>query len=409
MIRKGNINIEIVLYKSKTLASGEHPLMLRLTQNRKRKYLAIGGISCSPKLWDFKNNRPKSSHPNIKLLKAIISKKKAVYEKQVLEFEESGKEFTLDGLIIAVEKPKRRVTVLEYFKEVIKMEKDSHKIGNSRVYTETMNSLNGFINGKDITFSDIDYSFLLKYEAFMRANGNTDNTISVRFRTLRAILNRAIKENLLSSDLYPFKKFKLGKFNTSTRKRALCKEDIKRIEAKTLTDNDSMVEAQHYFLFSYYGLGINFVDIANLKWSNIVNDRVFYSRAKTGKELNFKLTAEAIAILDYWRPLTVGNNDNYIFPILDKTKHISSIQIDNRIHKVITRTNRDLKKIGKDLNIETPLTTYVARHSMATVLKRSGVSTTIISQAMGHKTEAITQTYLKSFEDDIIDNAQSNL
>ena len=71
--------------------------------------------------------------------------------------------------------------------------------------------------------------------------------------------------------------------------------------------------------------------------------------------------------------------------------------------------NYYLKNIGKKLNVSTKITTYVARHSFATVLKRSGVNTSIISEAMGHSSEKVTQIYLDSFENDQIDEAMSNL
>jgi integrase len=100
---------------------------------------------------------------------------------------------------------------------------------------------------------------------------------------------------------------------------------------------------------------------------------------------------------------------DYIFPILNKEIHITPTQKHNRIHKVLTRVNKELKNIGKALAIEVSLTSYVARHTFATVLKSSGVNTAVISEAMGHQTEAITQTYLKSFENSIIDEAMEHL
>jgi integrase len=73
-----------------------------------------------------------------------------------------------------------------------------------------------------------------------------------------------------------------------------------------------------------------------------------------------------------------------------KTIHTTPTQKYNRVHEVLTTVNNDLKEIGKEANIDTPLTSYVARHTFATVLKRSGVSTAIISELMRHQTEAIT-------------------
>ena len=406
--KSDSTNIAVILYKSKTLSNGEHPLMLRVTQNRKRKYHSLGK-SCQEKFWDSKNNRPKKSHPNFRVLKACISKKLAAYEDQIYELNKDEKDFTPDTLIQTIEKPQRKATVLDFFKEVIERLIASKQVGNAAIYKDTGNCLKKCFKGKDFAFSEIDHSFLIKFETYQRKNGNSENGISVRFRTLRALFNKAIQENIAKVSSYPFDKFKIAKFDTSTRKRALTRENLKEIEALEIDEDSSLYNAQQYFLFSYYSLGINFVDMANLKWENILNDRIFYKRAKTGKELNFKLRDETLKIINYWKPLTGRISDNYVFPILNKTIHNTPTQINNRVHKVITSVNKNLKEIGKRIGLATPLTTYVARHTFATVLKRSGVETAIISQAMGHKTEAITQTYLKSFENDIVDAAQNNL
>ena len=85
--------------------------------------------------------------------------------------------------------------------------------------------------------------------------------------------------------------------------------------------------------------------------------------------------------------------------------HKTEQQKLNRLHKVITKVNKVLKAIGEELNIPIKLTTYCARHSYATVLKRAGVATSIISESLGHSSEKVTQIYLDSFENNQIDKA----
>ena len=405
---KSNTLVAVILYTSKTLSNREHPIMLRITQNRQRKYLSLG-ISCQEKLWNSDRNRPKTTHPNYQLISSIISEKIAEYEEKRLELKKEKKTVSADTLIQEVEKPMRNITVMKFLDEVIANLKEAKKIGNAGVYQDLKNVLTAYLGSKDITFSSLDYPFLVKLETFQRKNGNLETSLSTRFRTLRSLYNMAILQKIAKESEYPFKQFKVSKFDITTRRRALTKDQIKTLEAYTPKANTLEFESQQYFLFSYYGLGINFADIAFLKWSNEIGDRIFYKRMKTGKEINYKLQEQALKILDYWRPITGGDPDNYIFPILDKQRHITPTQIDNRIHKVLGRVNEDLKDIGKTLKFDIPLTTYVARHTFATVLKRSGVKTSVISEAMGHETEAITQTYLDSFENDVVDEAMTNL
>ena len=167
----------------------------------------------------------------------------------------------------------------------------------------------------------------------------------------------------------------------------------------------SLSFARDLFLFSYYSAGINFTDIATLRPSNIHDGVIQYHRHKTGKELRFPLTMQNVAILKKY--LSTDGNE-YIFPILDSRRHKSSQQIFNRIHKVLVAVNKNLETLGKMAGID-KLTTYVARHTYATVMKRSGVNIAIISETMGHSDIKTTQIYLDSFEDTQIAEALKNL
>lgn len=158
------------------------------------------------------------------------------------------------------------------------------------------------------------------------------------------------------------------------------------------------------FVFSYLNAGINFIDIAKLKRSNIVESQLIYNREKTKKLINVPLQQKAMEIIAKYE----NDKSPYLFPILTPF-HKTEIQIANRLHKVLAKINKHLKEIGKKLKLPIPLTTYVARHSYATVLKRAGVSTSIISESLGHGSEKITQVYLDSFDNSQINDAMKNL
>lgn len=103
------------------------------------------------------------------------------------------------------------------------------------------------------------------------------------------------------------------------------------------------------------------------------------------------------------------NVDDYIFPILDKQIHRTERQQNDRIRKVLKIVNRELKKLGQELGQDIPLTTYVARHSYASVLKYAGVDISLISQSLGHSNITMTQIYLDSFGNSQLDEAMANL
>lgn len=406
---KARATIAVILYKSKVLKNGESPLMVRITQNRKAKYYSLG-ISCDPKYWNFEKQQPRKNHPDKDILNAIISQKKESYLNQILNYKQKAKNFTPDVLIASVEKTKTPISVVAYFDNHINKLGKAKRVGYADIFRNTKNDVAQFLKGKEITFDQIDENWLCAFESFLRERDLLDTSLSVKFRTLRTLYKDAIKNGLASKEDNPFNAYKISeRFNTSTRKRAIKREDIKAIEALEKKPYSTIFEAQQYFLFSYYAQGINFADMANLKWQDIEAGRATYRRKKTGELISFKVSDPLNKILDYWKPFTANSPDNYIFPILKKEKHKTAQQQFDRTKKVLRRVNRDLKTIGKEIGLDTPLTTYVARHSFATVLKTAGVSIALISETLGHQTEAITKTYLKSFEDSAIDQALENL
>ena len=243
----------------------------------------------------------------------------------------------------------------------------------------------------NIHFTDIDVAWLKKYETWLRNNGLAENTIGIRFRTLRTIYNYAIQEDMVKAEHYPFKKYKVSKLNQETAKRALSKEDINRV-LQYQTDNRFMRLPIDLFAFTYYMGGINFVDIANLTQKNIIDNRLVYKRSKTGKLIKLPLVPQAVELIKKYH----SKNNPYLFPIFSN-RHKTEQEKANRLHKVITKVNKRLKQIGEELGIPIPITTYVARHSQATIMKKAGISTAIIGQIMGWKIQCKLPPKTKRF------------
>ena len=387
--------INILCYKSKTLANGEHPLMLRVCKDGKKKYISLG-LSIAEQYWDFTKNKPKLNCPNKEYIETLIANKTKEFNEKVIEFKSEDKEFTARTLIEKVSKPTKKKTVGEFFLEQIEQLQIAKRTGYAKSHYHVYNSLMKFNGHLDIYFSDIDILWLKKYEEWQRANGDAENSIGIRFRTLRVVYNHAIEENLVKEEYYPFRKFKISRLHEVTAKRAIVKEEVMQIINYNYTGKDLYIHlAIDLFSFSYFMGGINFIDMAYL-----THDR----RKKTRKLIKLPLLPKASEIIDKYK--TEGSP--FLFPILS-TFHQTEIQQRNRIHKTIVKVNRRLKNIGKELGIDKKLTTYVARHSHATTLKRAGVSTSIISEALGHSSEKATQIYLDSFENTQMSNAMQNL
>ena len=394
--------ISVVCYKSKVLKNSESPLMLRICKDGKRKYESIG-ISILPSLWDFKQNKPTRKCPNKEYIERLIAEKVKVYTDKVIEFKSQEKEFTATSLMEKVNKPVKRKTVQEVFNQYIQELESANRLRYADMYKCTMHSLIKFNKHLDIPFSDMDTIWLKRYEVWLQSQGLAINTLGTRFRHLRVIYNFAIEEKIVKSEYYPFNSFKVSKLSQTTAKRSIQKDEILSVlNYQGQTPLECL--AIDLFTFSYLAAGINFGDIARLTKDNILENRLIYIRKKTQKQIKVSLQEQAIKLIQkYSMP-----DNPYLFPILSNF-HKTEQQKVNRIHKIIAKVNKSLKEIGERLNIPIDLTTYVARHSFATVLKRSGVNTSLICEALGHSSERVTQIYLDSFGNDQMEDAMKNL
>lgn len=402
-----NATVNIVCYRSKKLKNGEHPLMIRIIKDRKMRYQSLG-ISVSLEHWDFQKNKPKSNCPNKDLINKIILNKELEYQKQILELKSEDKEFSASTLIT----PKTRhisKTVHEFYNELIQEFTNANKVGNSRIYNDSLRSIETYYKKKlDIPFSHIDIDFLRGYEKYLKQKGCAETTLNLYFRTLRSTYNKAIEAKHAKKSTYPFDEFKISKFSIKTEKRAISKNDIKLIMNLDLTEASYYIQfAQDLFVFSYLCGGINFTDMANLQQNNIIEGRLLYVRQKTGKKINMLLSDDANVIIQKYEEQLIESG--YLFPILDRSIHKSDTQKYNRRKKVLLKVNNALKEIAKITGVKANLTTYVARHSYATVLKNSGVNIALIGETLGHSDLKTTQIYLDSFENSQIDEAMKNL
>ncbi|NDW11134.1 site-specific integrase [Dysgonomonas sp. 520] len=394
--------VNVLCYKSKTLSTGEHPLMLCISKDGKRKYLSLG-VSIYPQHWDFKKNLPKRNCPNKDLIQRLINEKINLYTEHILELKTTNREFTITNLIDKVNGVSSKCTVQQLFDIYIEQLRKEGRLKYASTFKELKNSLIEFNYHLDILFSDIDVTWLKNYEAWLRGKGLAYNSIGVRFRTLRAIYNKAIEDNIVKQEYYPFKVFKVSKLHEDTVKRAISKSDIEKI-INYKSDREYTQLSIDLFFFSYLCAGINFTDIAYLTKDNILDDRLVYTRKKTKKLIKIPLQEKALLIVSKYSQV----NNHYLFPILSNF-HKTDQQKMNRINKTLRKVNKSLRAIGEELKIPITLTTYVARHSFATVLKRSGVSTSIISESLGHSNEKVTQIYLDSFENSQINEAMKHL
>lgn len=390
--------------QNKSNSGGLYPIALRITKNRKKKEIGLGFRCYSD---EFENERFTKKHKLHKKRNLILSEQVLKALSIIDSFEANKINFTLEEFENKfVGKTKEDVLVFDFFEEIINDKVKSGKTGNARVYKDTKTSLFKFANNRALRFNDISVTFLEKYEVHLRENNNNDGGIAVKMRQIRALYNDALNRGIAQEEFYPFKKYKISKLKGKTAKRALTIDEVKKFLKINIVEYPHLQNSFNYFIFSYYCRGMNFIDLMKLKWSNIQGENIFYTRSKTNRQFVIKILEPVSKVLSYYKVLKP--NSQYVFPLI-LNENITPIQLENRKLKTLKKFNKDLKELSKIAGIESNVTSYVIRHSYATNMKFLGVSSDIISQSMGHSNVEITQSYLKEFENDILDNENEKL
>ena len=390
-------SVEAICFNYRPKKDNTYPIMLRLTKSGKRKYVSLG-VSVKEENWDFNKNIPKRNCPDRDMILSIIEKRTAEYRAQINEYMTENKDYTLETLVQRTESSVRNMTVGSYLDRFISQLEEENRLGYAESFKGLKSSLLLYCKSLDIKFSAIDNQWLKGYELHLKKEGKARNTIGIRFRSLRALYNKAIADEVVKRDYYPFDTFRISQYHEQTKKRAIRREDIRRIidlDLRTITNYRSpyLELGRDLFVFSYLTCGINLADMARIRYADIFNDRLQYHRKKTNKLITCKLQEPALKIIEKYRKEN-ATPEAYIFPILDRMVHKTETQIRDKIRKANKAVNKALHKIEEKLGLPIELTTYVARHSFATVLKRSGVSISIISESLGHSSEKVTQIYL---------------
>ncbi len=335
-------------------------------------------------------------------------------EKVVHSLETEHRRFTADDVITMFHKLTKESSLFTFMHGVIAQLKQLGKVRTSETYTATLNSFLAFREEQDVPIDGISSDLMLMYEAYLKARGVRMNTISFYMRNLRAVYNRAVEKGLTPQN-NPFRHVYTGV--DKTVKRAIPIKDIKALKELDLSMKPSLDFARDMFMFSFYTRGMSFVDMAYLKKTDIKNGILTYRRRKTGQELSVKwekCMAEIVAKYpenqtDFLLPIIKeeGNGRNSESHqaclngrvVTDEGKANERRQYENALHLV----NYRLKELSTMLKLQRPLTMYVARHSWASAAKAKNVPLSVISEGMGHDSEATTQIYLASLETSVVD------
>lgn len=303
--------------------------------------------------------------------------------------------YTADDVITAFEGNRYEVFFFSFMESVIANLKALGKIRTSETYASTLNSFKRFRKNRDLTMDTIDSDMIRAYEAYLKNNGVSLNSSSFYMRNLRAVYNRAVEKDLIIQR-YPFRHVYTGVDKTA--KRAVPLTIIRKMKEMDLAMSPALDLARDMFLFSFYTRGMSFVDMAYLRKRDLKGGILTYRRRKTGQLLFIKWEKCMQMIVEKYE----GIHSNYLLPII---KPFSEVDERKQYLYAAHCINRSLKIIGCRLNLSIPLTMYVSRHSWASIAKNKQIPISVISEGMGHDSEATTRIYLASLDTVAVDKA----
>lgn len=312
----------------------------------------------------------------------------------VKELDEAKFEYTPDDVIGEYYRRKEEQSFFNFMDDIIYRLKKMGYATTARNYVCAFKSFSKFCGKRDMLLYEFSGDIVEEYQAWLSSRGMCLNTISFYMRILRATYNRSVEQALVV-DTKPFAKAFTR--NEKTTKRAISLDDMRRIKNLDLSKLPKLELARDIFLFLFYCRGMSFIDAATLTTKNVVGNEIVYRRNKTKQQLSIGVNIHIRGLIKRFR----RRESEFILPILSENGRDPRMQYEAALRRI----NNGLKKIGLLARLSLPLTTYVSRHSWASIAKSKGIPTSIISDALGHDSEKTTQIYLASISNPAVDAA----
>lgn len=389
-----------VKFRPSTVADHEGTIYYQIIHERKVRQL-LSDYKVFPSEWDESRSIVTTTQKSERKSFILSIRERIRWDVERLtkidrKLDANGLIYTADDVIDEFHRYAHEYSLFNFMESIIAKLKQNGKVRTSETYKSTLNSFKKFRQDEDIMLDCLTSEIMEAYEAWHHKRGVSPNTISFYTRILRAVYNRAVEDDIIENR-NPFRHVYTGV--DKTVKRALPLVMIKKIKALDLTLTPSLDFARDMFLMSFYLRGMSFIDMAFLRKTDLKNGYVTYRRRKTGQQLIIGWTKEMQMILDKYPE----NTTDYLLPIIRNPGTNERCTYRNMGYNI----NHNLKKIAKMVGVQIPLTLYVARHSWASAAKAKGIPLSVISEGMGHDSEATTQIYLASLDTSVVDKANS--
>jgi len=383
------------------------PIIMRLGHFQKTTSIATGQ-SLNQLYWNESKKQVRSSYKgseSVKFLNNLLLSEVAKAQEIINRLHYKGElDFlSINQLKVKIVRKSKYESFFEYGLETAKDLKVAQRFGTARNYEGIIGILKVFNKQKDLKFNELNLDFLKRFERFHLSKvGNTQNGLASYLRTIKALYNRGIKDDIIEREYYPFLKYQIK--TNPTEKRAIKVEYIKKILELDLDKEHSLFHYRNYFLLSYMTMGMSYIDMVFLKKEDIVDDRLKFQRKKTSKIYDIKVTKQMKMILKFY--ISKKKKNEFILPVLKR----DTLELQYKDAQWgLKRYNKGLKEIANLCAIEERLTSYVSRHSFATHALYKNVPLAAISAMLGHSKLSTTQIYLKSLPSNVLDEYHEQL
>lgn len=389
-----------VKFRPSTVTDREGTIYYQIIHERKVRQL-LSDYKVFATEWDEKRSMVITSHKSERKTLILSIRERIRWDverltKIIRQLDNNGLAYAADDVIDEFNRYANEYSLFNFMEGIIIKLKQNGKMRTSETYTAALNSFKKFRKDEDIMLDCLTSQIMEAYEAWHQSRGVAPNTISFYTRILRAVYNRAVEDEIIENR-NPFRHVYTGV--DKTVKRALPIQTVKKIKGLDLSLAPALDYARDMFMMSFMLRGMSFIDMAYLRKTDLANGYVIYRRRKTGQQLTIEWTKEMQLILDKYPE----NASDYLLPIIRNPGTNERCTYRNIGYNI----NHNLKKIAKKLDINIPLTLYVARHSWASAAKAKGIPISVISEGMGHDSEATTQIYLASLDTSVVDKANS--
>lgn len=389
-----------VKFRPSTVTDREGTIYYQIIHERKVRQL-LSDYKVFATEWDEKRSMVITSHKSERKTLILSIRERIRWDverltKIIRQLDNNGLAYAADDVIDEFNRYANEYSLFNFMEGIIVKLKQNGKVRTSETYRATLNSFKKFRKDEDIMLDCLTSEIMEAYEAWHQSRGVAPNTISFYTRILRAVYNRAAEDEIIENR-NPFRHVYTGV--DKTVKRALPIQTVKKIKGLDLSLAPALDFARDMFMMSFMLRGMSFIDMAYLRKTDLANGYVIYRRRKTGQQLTIEWTKEMQLILDKYPE----NTSDYLLPIIRNPGTNERCTYRNIGYNI----NHNLKKIAKKLDINIPLTLYVARHSWASAAKAKGIPISVISEGMGHDSEATTQIYLASLDTSVVDKANS--